>query len=196
QRPARPQPFEPPFDHFAHGFDARRIAEQPERAFAREHVHPVELPDEADVAVEGSEQDPSFVGALHRDGRLSAVAGERFFQVTLVTISRNIGNENSRLSIRSRTPPCAGSSAPESLIPQRRLSNDSTRSPTWVVTLSMIPTSSAVVNPSATSGSSSGPRSATASTTVNARLPSAPSTVFPGLTCGMSLCRPKIEPSR
>src|SRR5690349_10655905 len=45
--------------------------------------------------------------------------------------SQSAGAPNSRLSIRSRKPPCPGSRVPESFWLAPRLIADSTRSPTW-----------------------------------------------------------------
>src|SRR5262245_20826189 len=101
-------------------------------------------------------------------------------------------------SNRSRTPPCPGNSLPESFTPASRLSSDSTRSPICATLAMTMPPiahlSSEAFRPTC------GPMSFTPNRTAVSKPPTSPaiepSTVLPGLTRGISLCRPIALPTK
>src|SRR6185437_4530369 len=107
------------------------------------------------------------------------------------------GSAKSRPSIRSNTPPWPGIRCELSFIPASRLMSDSARSPSWTATLITMPNRIAMDGRMASraplgSAHFAYAQLATAHTT---KAPSAPSTVLPGLTDAINLCRPIDRPT-
>src|SRR5690606_18596263 len=97
------------------------------------------------------------------------------------------------LSMRSSMPPWPGRILPLSLIPAWRLAMLSNRSPSTEA--STVTTATSASGTAVTSSGTFQPTSATIASD-NARPPTSPSRVLPGLTRGASLCLPKARPAK
>src|SRR5206468_4535554 len=140
--------------------------------------------------------EPVAVAFDQVEGRLADGAGrsedrEPACHVRLATCAAAVSTATgTRPSSRSRTPPCPGSQAPESLTPPLRFMLLSNRSPAWAARANS-GASSSVALPRWAKIAHAPPSS------VATRMPPySPSTVLPGLIDGASLRRPKRRPTK
>ena len=173
---------------------AARVVERRERGDAESVALPLEHAERRRADRAGRPEDRD---AARRRSRCVTTAPRSACQPSSTYAT---GSTKSRLSKRSRTPPWPGMSVELSFTPASRLSSDSARSPTCAATLTSDAEREHADRRAAKievrrRAQARTARRAHATSMLASSPPTAPSTVFPGLTDGMSLCRPIVRPT-